>query len=368
LVNALIELPNVVQVVQRAADRTAVLLYGGLEVRLAVVPPRAWGAALLWHTGSQAHVQRLGALARAKGWRLSALGLEDAATGKWLAGSTEAEVYERLGLPWVPPELREDNGEVEAALADRLPRLIELADIQGDLHCHTNWTDGAHSLDEMARAAKAKGYQYMALTDHSQALTIARGLTPERLAEERRLVDRLNKKLAPFVILLGTEMDILRDGELDFPDDVLLTLDYVSASIHSGFQQSREHMTARIVRAVSHPLVHTLNHPHGRLIRRREAYAVDTAAVIDAAVRNGCALELNAQPDRLELDSAAARQAHAVGARFTISSDAHSTRNLDLMRFGVGVARRAWLTADDVLNTRPLADLQALLAPKRAGP
>jgi DNA polymerase (family 10) len=324
------------------------------------VPPEAWGGALLWNTGSRAHVQHLAALARQSGWRLSPHGLEDDTTGTRLAGD-EVEIYERLGLPWIPPEMREDAGEIEAAKAGALPRLVELSDLRGDLHCHTNWTDGVHSLEEMAQAARAKGYQYMALTDHSQSLTVARGLTPARLAEERRLVDRLNQKLAPFVVLLGTEMDILRDGRLDFPDDVLATLDYVSASIHSAFHQPREVMTARIVRAVTHPRVHTLNHPHGRLIRRREAYSVDMQAVVEAAVRSGCALELNAQPDRLDLDGAWAQKAKAAGARFTISSDAHSVRDLDVIQFGVGSARRGWLTAADVLNTRPLEELRVLL-------
>jgi DNA polymerase (family 10) len=362
LIDRFVTLPNVLDVLSHSDTHARILLYGGVEVRLHCVPRESWGAALVWHTGSRAHVTRLQALAAQRGWRLSALGLEEEATTKRLAGADEAEMYERLGLQWIPPELREDTGEIEAAQAGSLPRLIELTDLKGDLHTHTNWTDGAHSLEDMAQAAKAKGYQYMALTDHSQSLTIARGLTPERLAEERRLVSRLNHKLAPFTILLGTEMDILRDGALDFSDEVLATLDYVSASVHSAFNQPGEVMTARMIRAVSHPLVHTLNHPHGRILRRRSAYAVDMAAVVDAAMRAGCALELNAQPDRLDLDGSEARKARAQGARFTISSDAHSTANLELMQFGVGSARRAWLTATDVLNTRPLDELRALLA------
>jgi DNA polymerase (family X) len=361
LLERLIKLPNVVEVLEPTAERLGVVLYGGLEVRVHVVPPDAWGSGLVWFTGSRSHVQHLQRVAEARGWRLSADGLEEADTGKRLAGETEMGVYERLDLPWIAPELREDTGEIEAAQAGSLPRLIEIGDLRGDLHCHTDWTDGTATLDEMARAARAKGYAYMALTDHSQSLSLTRGLTPDRLAEQRRLVDRLNHTLAPFVVLLGTEMDILLDGQLDFADEVLDSLDYVSASVHSGFNQPRSQMTERMVRAISSGRVHTLNHPHGRKIRRRAGYEVDMHVVVEAAARVGCALELNATPDRLDLNGGWARRARAAGARFTISSDAHSVQNLDFMQFGVGSARRGWLTAADVLNARSLDDLRLLL-------
>jgi DNA polymerase (family 10) len=299
---------------------------------------------------------------------LTSLGLEDDATGKLLERERETAVYERLGLPWIPPELREDEGEIEAGLAGSLPRLVELSDIKGDLHTHTNWTDGTQPLEEMAKAAKAKGYQYMALTDHTQNLAMTRGLTPERLEEERALVKRVNQKLAPFVVLLGTEMDILMDGQLDFSDDVLASLDYVSASVHTGFRQPRDVMTARMRRAISNPLVNTLNHPHGRKIGRRDGYEVDMQAVVEDAAAGGCALELNATPNRLDLNGTWARRALNLGARFTISSDAHSAKELDYMQFGVGSARRGWLTAADVLNTRPLDDLRALLRQRKGTP
>lgn len=364
VLDALAALPNAVEVLRRTDAHASVLLYGGMEVRLHLVPLASWGAGLVWHTGARAHVERLAARARERGWTLLERGLEDE-RGRRLAGDDEAALYERLGLQWVAPELREDQGEVESAAAGALPRLVDVSDLQGDLHCHTSWTDGVHSLEEMAAAAKARGYSYIAVTDHSQSLRVARGLTPERLREQRRLVDRLNQQLAPFVVLLGTEMDILRDGSLDFPDHVLAELDYVSASVHSGFRQEREVMTQRIVRAVTHPRVHVLNHPHGRIIRRREPYPVDMDSVAAAAARAGCALELNAQPDRLDLDGPAARRARATGARFTISSDAHHVRHFDLVQFGIGSARRAWLTPGDVLNTRPLEELRALLATRR---
>jgi DNA polymerase (family 10) len=358
-------LPNLVQVIERSTDEVTVQLYGGLEVRLTIVPRDAWGSALVWYTGSRAHVAHLEALARTRGWRLTALGLEDDATGKLLEREHETRIYERLGLQWIPPELREDEGEIEAAQAGSLPKLVELSDIKGDLHTHTNWTDGTQTLDDMAKAAKARGYAYMALTDHTRNLAMTRGLTPERLAEQQVLVKRLNQKLAPFVVLHGTEMDILMDGQLDFSDEVLRSLDYVSASIHTGFRQPRDVMTARMVRAISNPLVNTLNHPHGRIIRRRDGYAVDMQAVIEQAAASGCALELNATPDRLDLNGTWARRASKLGARFTVSSDAHATNELDSMRFGIGSARRAWLTADDVLNTRPVDELRALLKARR---
>ncbi len=358
-------LSNLVQVLDRSADEVSVQLYGGLEVHLLIVPPETWGSALVWYTGARSHVSRLEELARARGWQLSPLGLEDDATGQLLERESEAAIYERLGLQWIPPELREDEGEIEAAQSGSLPKLVELSDIRGDLHTHTNWTDGTETLEEMAKTARARGYEYMALTDHTQNLAMTRGLSPERLAEQRVLVSRLNKKLAPFVILLGTEMDILMDGQLDFSDDVLRTLDYVSASVHTGFRQAREVMTERMLRAISNPLVNTLNHPHGRIIRRRDGYAVDTQAVIERAAHNGCALELNATPDRLDLNGTWARRAQKLGARFTISSDAHNTSELEFMQFGVASARRGWLTAADVLNTRPLEQLKHLLATRR---
>jgi DNA polymerase (family 10) len=267
-----------------------------------------------------------------------------------------------LDLPWIPPELREDSGEIEAALAGNLPRLLEVADLQGDMHCHTNWTDGSATLEEMAEAARERGYNYMALTDHSRSLAITNGLSLERLDEARRLVRQLNHRLAPFTILLGTEMDILADGQLDYPDDVLSTLDYVSASVHSQFKQPEDVMTERIVRAVTHPLVHTLNHPHGRLLGIRPAYAVHMQRVVETAAGAGCALEVSGDPARLDLDGAWARRALAAGGRFTVSSDAHSTLDYDNIWLGVGSARRGWLGPEHVLNTRSLGELRTLLS------
>jgi DNA polymerase (family 10) len=358
-------LPNLVQVLDRSADEVAVQLYGGVSVHVIVVPREVWGSAVVWYTGSRAHVARLSGLAQQRGWELSPFGLEESATGKFLERQHEAAIYERLGLQWIPPELREDEGEIEAAQTGSLPKLLELGDIKGDLHTHTNWTDGTETLEDMAKAAKARGYQYMALTDHTQNLAMTRGLTPERLEEQRALVKRVNQKLAPFVVLHGTEMDILMDGQLDFSDDLLRTLDYVSASVHTGFRQSRDVMTQRMLRAISNPLVNTLNHPHGRKIGRREGYAVDMQAVVERAAAIGCAMELNSTPDRLDLNGTWARRGLRLGARFTISSDAHSTSELDFMQFGVASARRGCLTAEDVLNSRPLEELRQVLLARR---
>jgi DNA polymerase (family 10) len=339
-----------------------VRLYNSAEIRLHLaLEPRAFGAALLWHTGSSGHLAHLQALAAERGLRLTPDGLLRFEDDRYVAGAAEEDVYRALDLPWIAPELREDQGEIEAARDGVLPQLISVGDLHGDLHCHTNWTDGVASLEEMATTARARGYQYMALTDHSRSLTITNGLSLERLEEARRLVLQINHQLAPFVVLLGTEMDILEDGSLDYPDETLATLDYVSASVHTRFKQPEELMTPRIVRAVTHPLVHTLNHPHGRLLNARPAYAVDMQRVIEAAAQAGCALEVSADPARMDLDGGWARRVRAAGGRCTVSSDAHSTLDFDNIWLGIGSARRGWLEPADVLNTRPLDELRAHL-------
>jgi DNA polymerase (family X) len=358
LLDLLEQLPGVVRVIARDDRGTRVRLHDGVEIRLHLSEPRRFGAAMLWHTSSPAHLRRLTALATSRGLRLTAEGVSAG------PAATEQDVYRALDLPWIAPELREDAGEIEAALDGRLPRLIELDDLKGDLHCHTNWTDGSASLEEMATTARARGYQYMALTDHSRSLTITNGLSLERLEEARRLVQQLNQQLAPFVVLMGTEMDILEDGSLDYPDETLARLDYVSASIHSRFKQPELLMTPRIIRAVQHTMVHTLNHPHGRMLGVRPAYAVDMQRVIEAAVAAGCALEVSGDPARMDLDGSWARRVRTAGGRCTVSSDAHSTLDYENVWLAVGSARRGWLEARDVLNTRPLAEFLRLLQAK----
>jgi DNA polymerase (family 10) len=363
LLDLLANLPNVIQVVDRGPAHVRVRLYDSLEARLHLTTPAELGAAMIWHTGSTAHLDRLRALAAARGFDLTPHGLLTAgsAGSAGSIGATEADIYAAFHMPFIAPELREDHGEIEAALSGSLPELVTEQDLHGDLHCHTNWTDGSASLEEMASAARARGYQYMALTDHSRSLTITNGLSLERVEEARRLVASVNQRLAPFVVLLGTEMDILEDGRLDYPDDVLASLDYVSASVHSRFKQTEAQMTPRILRAVTHPLVHTLNHPHGRLLGSRPAYAVDMPRVIAAAAAAGCALEVSGDPARMDLDGGWARQVREAGGRCTISSDAHSTLDFDNIWLGVGSARRGWLERRHVLNTRPLDEFRELL-------
>jgi DNA polymerase (family 10) len=370
LLDLLGRLPNVVGEVSRSEESATARLYDGIEIRLHVAEPETWGAALLWHTGSATHLNRLQRLASELGLRLTPAGLFNGEERVSLIATedppnhvAEEAIYDRLGLPWLAPELREDTGEIEAALGGSLPRLIEQADLRGDLHCHTHWTDGTASLEDMALAARARGYAYMALTDHSRSLTITNGLSLERLEEARRQVHQLNQRLAPFTVLLGTEMDILEDGTLDYPDDTLQSLDYVSASVHSRFKQTEPLMTARILRAIANPLVNTLNHPHGRMLGFRPSYAVDMPGVIAAAARRGCALEVSADPARMDLDGTWARRVRDAGGRCTISSDAHSTLDFENIWLAIGSARRGWLEAHHVLNTRPLQELKPLLRP-----
>lgn len=359
LLDWLERLPGVVRVDERTDVLSRVRMYDRTEVRLHLTSPGAWGAAEVWLTGSISHIQRLVERAAAHGLTFRPDGLSR--NGTLIASSTEEEIYHALDLQLIPPELREDTGEIEAAAAGVLPHLIALGDLRGDLHCHTEWTDGSASLDVMAEAARDRGYAYMALTDHSRSLTITNGLSLERLEHARSEVARINARLAPFVVLLGTEMDILEDGRLDYPDDVLRSLDYVSASIHSRFKQTEDQMTPRILRAVEHPLVHTLNHPHGRLLGARPAYAVDMPRVIAAAVAAGTALEVSGDPARMDLDGGWARHVREAGGFCTISSDAHSTLDYDNIWLGVASARRGWLEPRHVLNTRPLDAFKAHL-------
>jgi DNA polymerase (family 10) len=347
------------EVVARGPTRSTVRFASGLQVDLRVVARASYGAALMYFTGSKAHNIALRSLAAKRGWKLNEYGLFEGR--KRLAGRTEDDVYRRLGFAYIAPELREDGGEIEAARAGALPPLVALEDIRGDLHCHTNATDGADTLEAMARAAEECGYEYLAISDHTRHLRIANGLDPKRLARELRAIDRLNGKLRKLTILKSAEVDILEDGSLDLPDGILRELDLVVGAIHDHFGLPRERQTARILRAMDHRTFNILAHPTGRLLGEREGYALDIECVMRAAAERGCFLEVNAQPKRRDLADAYCRMAKESGVKVAISTDAHSTAQLGHMRLGVIQARRGWLGPDDVLNTRGLAALRKFL-------
>ena len=350
---------NVAEVLAHGATRTTVALRSGLQVDVRAVPEASYGAALLYFTGSKAHNIALRGLANDRDWKLNEYGLF---SGKRrIAGATEEEVYEKLGLAYVPPELREDRGEIALAKAGKLPRLVTVSDIRGDLHAHSDWTDGTVSIEGMAAGAQACGYEYMALTDHSRRVAMAHGLDPARVTRQIREVDKLNTKFKGFTILKGIEVDILKDGSLDLPDSTLEKLDVVVASVHSFFDLPREAQTERVVRAMENRHVSILGHPTGRLIGEREPYDIDMDRILSAAHDLGCCVEINAEPDRLDLSDIHAHAAKSKGVKVAVSTDAHSVNAFQYMRFGIDQARRGWLTANDVINTRSLADLRKLL-------
>ena len=351
------------EVLSRGDTRSSVVLKSGIQVDLRVVPQQSYGAALHYFTGSKAHNIAIRRLAQDKGLKLNEYGVFKG--DRRVAGDTEESVFAAVGLPFIPPELREDHGEIEAARAGRLPRLIELDDLKGDLHSHTKWTDGHGTIREMALAAKARGLSYLAITDHSRRLTVARGLDPQRL--RRQIAEFDESAVSGITLLKGIEVDILDDGSLDLPDAVLKELDLVIAAVHSKFDLSRERQTERILRALDHPLVNMLAHPLGRLIGAREPYDVDMLKIIRTAAARGCFLELNAHPERLDLLDTHCRMAKDEGVLVAINSDAHSIQQFDNLKYGVGQARRGWLEKGDVVNTRPLAELQRLLRARNRG-
>jgi DNA polymerase (family X) len=358
VVETLVSLPSVIEVTGRGDTKASVRHQDGLAIDLRVVEPAAFGAALQYFTGSRDHNVRLRQLAIQRGLKLSEYGVFDEATGARVAGATEEDVYAVLGLPWIPPELREDGGELDAAREGRLPRLVQPSDLRGDLHDHTDWSDGHHPLDKLVEAAEARGYEYIIVSDHSRSLTIAGGLSVEELRAQRGKINELQPRHR-IRILAGSECDILEDGRLDFPDEVLAELDVVLGAVHSRFKQSRADMTARIVRALGHPHLDILAHPTGRKIGSREPYDVDMEAVFAAAKAHGKAIEINASPERLDMKDVHARRAAELGVPVPISTDTHYLSELDWTELGCAVARRAWIGPEQVLNARPL---EALLA------
>ncbi|HTO49795.1 MAG TPA: DNA polymerase/3'-5' exonuclease PolX [Burkholderiales bacterium] len=355
--------PEVAETLAKGETRASVLLRSGLQVDLRVVDPDCFGAALHYFTGSKAHNVAVRRMAQRKGLKISEYGVFRGS--RRIAGETEESVYAAVGLPWIAPELREDRGELEAAARGELPKLVELGDLTGDLHVHTKASDGHDTVRDMALAAKAHGFAYLAITDHSQQQRVAHGLDATRLAKQIGEIDRLNGELGGITLLKGAEVDILDDGALDLPDSILGKLDVVVAAVHSRFDLPRARQTARILKALDHPLVNVLAHPTGRLIEEREPYDVDMARIVRRARERGVLLEVNAQPSRLDLTDVHCRMAKDEGALVSLDSDAHSVHDLDDLRFGIGQARRGWLEARDVANTRPLKELRALLERRR---
>jgi DNA polymerase (family 10) len=350
---------EVAEVLSAGGTRSTVRLRSGLQVDLRVVPENAYGAALHYFTGSKAHniaVRKLGAK---RGYKLNEYGVFRG--DKRVAGKTEQDVFATAGLPFIPPELREDRGEIEAAKAGRLPNLVELTDIRGDLHCHTAASDGSDSVEDLAAAAKKRGYEYLAINDHTKHVTIAHGLDEKRLREQLMAIDELNAKLRGVTLLKSAEVDILEDGSLDLPDRILKELDFTVCAVHYQFGLPERRQTQRVLRAMDNRYFTILAHPTGRLINERQPYAIDLDRIMVAARERGCILELNAHPDRLDLNDEACRLAKEHGVKIAISTDTHRTRDLDFMRFGIDQARRGWLTANDVVNTRGLAELRTLL-------
>lgn len=350
---------DVAEVQAQGSTRATLRLRNGLQVDVRVVPAAAFGSALHYFTGSKAHNIAVRRMAMARGLKLNEYGIFR--RERRVGGRTEAEVFAAVRLPVIPPELREDRGEIDAARRGKLPKLVRLEDLRGDLHCHSRATDGWDSIEAMAKAAAARGYEYLSINDHSRHVTVAHGLDRRRLLEQVRAIDRLNARLDGITVLKSVEVDILEDGRLDLPDSVLKELDFTVCAIHYGFGYSRARQTARIVRAMDNRYFSILAHPTGRLINAREAYDIDLERVLEAARDRGCVMELNAQPDRLDLDDRGCRLAKEVGIRIAISTDAHRIADLDLMRFGVDQARRGWLEPGDVVNTLPLAELRRLL-------
>ncbi len=365
VMDAFVNLPQVQTITMRGPTRASVAIREGVQVDLRVVEAESFGAALAYLTGSKPHNVRLREMAVKRGMKINEYGIFRDEDNERLGGANEEDVYRLLGLPFVPPELREDRGEIEAALAGALPQLVTLADIRGDLHVHSKWSDGAHSIAALAEAARQRGLRYLAVTDHSQGLAVARGLTAERLREQALEIEAWNREHKDFRVLHGTEMDIQNDGSLDFPDEVLKKLDIVVASIHSGFAHDRERMTARIVAAMRNPWVSIIAHPTGRLIGEREAYQVDMEQVLQVAGETGTALEINCYPLRLDLNDRYARRAKELGVTVAINTDTHASLQFDTLSYGVSVAQRGWLEKSDVLNALELPELLKRLAAKR---
>ncbi len=360
VMDAFTHLSPVEDVLARGETKSSILTQSGLQIDLRVVPPESFGAALQYFTGSKAHNIALRERAIKKNLKINEYGVF-AENGKRIGGRTEEEVYACLDLPLIPPELREDRGEIEAAEKGRLPLLLKEEDIKGDLHIHSTASDGTSSIEELVEKAKERGYEYIAITDHSVSLRVGRGLSGEDLLAQVRKIRKMNSRLEGFRILAGSEVDIRKDGTLDYPDEILKELDIVVISLHSGFRQDKKTITARVIKAMQNPFVRVFAHPTGRLLGEREPYSIDLDKILEVAREKNIWLEINAQPERLDLNDIWVMEAKKRGVRLVINTDAHNKDGLDLMSFGVITARRGWLEAKDVINTLPLKELLKLL-------
>ncbi len=360
VVERFVGFPEIDEVIARGSTRASVRLRSGLQIDLRAVEEKSYGAALFYFTGSKSHNIAVRRIAQQKGLKVNEYGVFRGE--KSIAGRTEKDVYKAVGLPWIPPELREDRGEIDAARRGALPTLIELDDIRGDLQCHTTSSDGKNSLEEMARAAEERGYEYLAVTDHTKVMRITGGMDRAGFRRQMKAIDALNGTLKHLRVLKGAEVDILPDGSLDLDDDTLAELDIVLVALHLKLDLGPKEQTRRVLRAISHPQVNVFAHPTGRRIGTREGARFDFDAVMTAARDNGVLLEIDAQPERLDLDDVAARTAIEHGLELTISTDAHTAASLDLMQWGVDQARRGWVEKKNVLNTRPLKQVLERLA------
>jgi len=365
VMNAFIHLPDVKEVLMHGPTKSSIIIQEDIQVDLRVVKEESYGAALAYFTGSKEHNIRLREMAVKAGLKINEYGIFREKDDKKLGGEKEEDIYKILGLPYIPPEMREDTGEIEAAIDGKLPVLIEIKDIKGDLHVHTKRSDGSHDYDELINAAREAGYEYIAITDHSKGLGIARGLNEEKVIEEKKEIDALNKRLKGFRLLSGIEVDIRSDGCLDFSDDILKQLDIVIASIHSGFRQSREQLTQRIVSAMKNPYVSFIAHPTGRLIGERDPYNIDMERIIKTAFETNTALEINSYPLRLDLNDVYAKKAASMGVPIVINTDTHMLSQFKFMAYGVSIARRGWLEKKHVINTMNYKNLIKFLNNKK---
>lgn len=361
VMDAFCSLPQIEEGVARGSTKSSVRTRAGLQVDLRVVRPDQYGAALQYFTGSKAHNVHLRELARKRDLKINEYGVFAMPAEERVGGATEEEVYARLDLPLIPAVLREDRGEIEAAAAGRLPKLLALADIKGDLHVHTTWSDGVPTIEQVAEAAIGQGYEYIAIADHAFKLPVAGGLTPQELERQMDEIAAVNERYSEITLLMSSEMNIANDGTVDFDEELLARLDIVAASIHTGFGQDRAQMTERTIGAITNPHVDIICHPTGRILGKRDPYDIDLDAVFEAAAKHRTALELNSYPDRLDLKDDYLREAKAVGVKFAISTDAHSVDQLRYMAYGVVTAQRGWVIAEDVINALPLGRLREYL-------